>query len=392
MKNSFIYSLSSKVLLSVKGKNIDNFIKRLNRNNIEILKIIYISYKEINILIKKQDYDKVLDIKTTYEIEINSYEGLEKFKLKLFSNKYIIIFILFFLIILYILSNIIFSVSIITNDSKMKEIMIEELKYYGIKKFEFKKNYLQIENIKRKMLHRHKEDIEWLEIENIGTKYIIKYEPRVKNKIRQVQKKQNIVSKYDALIKDMKIEKGDVIKDVGTYVKKGDVIVSGVIKLNEESKEIIGASGTVYGEVWYNLKIDFPYKYYNEKETGRRKSVLVLNFFNKKLEILNFKKYETKKVKEKVILKNSIFPIYLSKDYQIETDIVNVRFKEKKLVKEAINYSIKKINKILNKDEYILKYKIINKQNNENYITLNIFFSIIRNITSYKKIEEEIIE
>ena len=70
MKNSVFYKLSSKVLLSIKGKNIDNFIKKLNKNKIEILNIKYISYKEINILIKKEDLNKVIKIKSVYNVEV----------------------------------------------------------------------------------------------------------------------------------------------------------------------------------------------------------------------------------------------------------------------------------------------------------------------------------
>ena len=392
MKNSIFYKLSSKVLLNIKGNNIDNFIKRLNNNKIELLDIKNINYKETNILIKKEDLDKVLKIKSIYKIKVLDYKGVEKTKINILNNKYIILFILLFLIILYILSNIVFRVDIITTDSKMKETLLEELGTYGLKKYTFKKNYITIQKIKKKILSKHKNDIEWIEIENIGTRYIIKYEPRVKNKEKKEIKNQNIVSKYDALIKDMNIEKGEIIKDVGTYVKKGDIIVSGEIKLNEELKEKIGAKGNVYGEVWYNVKVTYPYKYYRSIKTGNKKNIFAIKFLNKKIEIFNFNKFKTKEIKENKLVCNKIFPICISKEYQKETNVVNKKYNDKNIISPALSYSKEKIEGLLDDDEYILKYKILNKSKNDNSVTLNIFFSVLRNITLYKTIENKIIE
>ena len=387
MKNNALYNLSSKVLINIKGKNIDKFIKRINSKKIEILELKYISSEDINILIKKEDLKKLEKIKTVYEIKIIDFKGLEKAKNIVLNSKYIIIFVLFFLIILYILSNIIFDINIITTDSKMKEILLEDLNNEGIKKYKFKKNYIEIEKIKKKILSKHKSDIEWIEIECIGTKYIVKYEPRIKNKKSKEIKKQNIISKYDALIKNMNITKGEIIKDVGTYVKKGDIIVSGEVKLNEELKEIIGARGNVYGEVWYNVKVKYPYKYYEERETGRKSKVLVIKFLNKKIELFNVKKYNKKIIEEKIILNNYLLPINISFENQKEIKVINKKYNENELIDESLKYSIKKIEKILKKDEYIYKYKVLNKSKNKNSLTLNIFFSVIKNITLYKNIE-----
>ena len=389
MKNSIFYNLSSKVLLNIKGKNIDNFIKRLNRNNIEILNINYISYNEINISVKKEDYNKIIDLKTIYEINIIDYEGIEKVKKNTLKNKYIIIFVLFFLIVLYILSNIIFSINIVTTDSKMKEVLLENLNKEGIKKYSFKKSHIKLQSIKKKILSKHKHDIEWIEIETIGTKYIVKFVPRIQNSEKEENKNKDIISKYDALIKDMSITKGEIIKDVGTYVKKGDLIVSGSVKLNEELKEIVGAEGVVYGEVWYNVKVNYPYKYYSEKETGKRKKIFTIYFLNKKIELFNFNKYKTKKIRKKTILKNMLLPIFISKDTQIETKVINTSYNERELINKALEYSKIKVNETLDSDEYILKSIILNKRKNDKSITLNIFFSVLRNISTYKEIEEE---
>ena len=100
IKNDLIYILKSKINIKVKGNNIERFIKRLKNNNIDILKLKYISDNEIVIRIYKVDLGKLMSIKTIYEITIISYLGLEKYRLSIINNKHIIISIVAFAIIL----------------------------------------------------------------------------------------------------------------------------------------------------------------------------------------------------------------------------------------------------------------------------------------------------
>ena len=52
--------MNSYLILKVSGKNIPKFILRCKNNNINILKLEQISYKEALIKINYKDYDKLL--------------------------------------------------------------------------------------------------------------------------------------------------------------------------------------------------------------------------------------------------------------------------------------------------------------------------------------------
>lgn len=392
MKNNILYLLKSKLNINIKGNNIERFIKRLKNNNIEILNIVYISKDEINIKIYKYDYDKVIKLKTIYEIEIIDYYGLIKTRNNFLNNKYIIMFIFISLIVLYITTSLIFKIDVITNDSKMEKELIEALEELGIKKYKFKKNYIELQEIKNKLLNKYRDTIEWLEIENIGTKYIIRYEPRIKNEIEEDKPLRNIVAKKDAIITSMNISSGQIIKSVDSYVKKGDIIVSGYIKLNESIKDTVSSSGTIYGQTWYNVTINYPYVYKEVKETGNTNDVFVIKILGKNIELFNFNKYNTKKVNEKELLKNNLLPIKLVKQKQIETIEINGKNNEEQLIKNAVNLAKKKIEENLKEGEYIKDYKILNKTIYTESITLNIFFNVVENITEYQTIEKYVEE
>lgn len=387
MKNYLYKSLKSKVSIKIVGTNIERFIKRLKNNNIEIINLKYIK-KGIIIKIYEKDYDKLLKLKTIYEIDIINYSGLLNIKNKILNNKFIILSIFLSFIFLYIITNLIFKIEIITNDSEMKTKIQNELINNGISIYKFKKSYNELQKIKSNILNKYKEEIEWIEIEVVGTKYIVRYEPRIINNNKTNTAYSNIIASKDAVIKDMYIISGEIIKNKNTYVKKGDIIVSGYITLNDNIKDTIKSEGIVYGECWYEITITYPFKYYEEKETGNIKNVFVINFLNKEIELFNFKKYKSKKVKNNILISNNILPISFIYQKQKEITIINENNSEKELIEKAIKYSENKINSKLKKDEYINNYKILNKEIHSDSITLNIFYSVIENITEYQEIEE----
>ena len=395
MKNNLLFLIKSKLNLNIKGPNIERFIKRLKTNNIEILNITHINTDEVNIKIYKYDYDNVLKLKTIYEIDILNYYGVVKLKNNIFDNKYVIIFILIALIFLYVITNMIFNIDIITNDSKMEKTLLSELEELGVKKYNFKKNYDKLQEIKKIILSNHKDELEWLEIESIGTKYIVRYEPRIKNIEKKEKKLSNIIAKKDAVIKSLNVSSGQIVKGINSYVKKGEVIVSGYIDLNGNIKDTVSSNGTIYGEVWYKVTVSYPYKYKEVKYTGNKNKVLAIKLLDKNIELFNFNHYKTKEIKDRTILKNNILPIKFVYQEQRETIVIDENNNEEELINKAIDVSKNKIEEKLKDNEYISDYKILSKTLYTDSITLNIFFTVVEDITEYQEIEkyeDEIIE
>lgn len=387
MKNSLQKLLISKVTLKIIGINTERIIRRIKNNNINILNLKYVK-DGIIVKIYKKDYEKLISVKTIYEINIINYNGLISLKNKLLNNKFIIVSILICLFFLYFLTNMIFSIDVITNDSNMKIKLEEELNNNDISKYKFKKSYNELQKIKNNILSKYRDEIEWIEIEVIGTKYIIRFEPRIQNNVKNQNEYRNIIALKDSIIKDMYVESGQIVRSKNTYVKKGDVIVSGYIDLNGSIKDTVSSKGTIYGECWYNVTVTYPFKYYEEKMTGNNKTVIVIKLFNKEIELFNFSKYKNKKTEDITILKNNLLPIKLIYQKQKEISIINENNTEQDAIEKAINYSKKKIENNLNEDEYISDYKILNKEVFSDSIKLNIFFSVIENITEYQTIEK----
>ncbi len=387
MKNSFLSSFKSSIKLNIKGKNINRFINRLVKQNIEILDLKNINYKEVEIRIYKSDLEKVEKIKTTYELqEVNIY-GLIKIKKILNKNKILLFFMFIGFAFLLLLTNIIFDVEVVHNKKEIQELLISELKKYGITEKKFVKSFKDIEKIKEEILNKYKDKLEWIEIERSGTKYIVRVEERKIPITNEKEENRNIVAKKSAVIKTIIAENGVVVKNINDYVKPGDIIVSGSVYLNETLKNVVSAKGSVYGEVWYKSKVEIPFVYNEENYTANTKKVLTLKFLNQRFELFNFHKFENKEIEEKKLLSHNFLPISLVYENQREVEKTDKIYTIDEAIAIAREKSIKAMESKLNDKEYIISSKDLKVDIKESKIELEMFFSVYEDITDYQVID-----
>lgn len=378
--------MKSKLKLKVVGKNPNLFFRRLISNGINIYNLSQIDYKTIEIVILEEDYEKLMKIRSVYDVTILNSYGIRKVRELIRKNKILMISLIISILLVYMLSNIIFKIEIVHNDSNIRQLLSKELESNGIKKYSIKKDYHSIQRIKNGILNKYKDKLEWIEIENIGTKYVVRVEERKINKKRKESAIRNIVAKKSATIRRIYTKKGEAIKGINDYVNKGDVVISGEIKLNDESKNMVSASGTVYGEVWYKVKVDMPLEYHEKKYTGRSKKVYVINFLNYSFELFNFNKFKDKEKKSKVILKDMILPISIEKQYQKEIIRIDKKYKEEQAITAATNYALDKVRHDLKEKEYIIGKKDLKVALKDSKIEMNVFVAVCENITQYQSI------
>lgn len=389
MKKKLLYIFSSNVKIRVSGRNINLFIKRLVKNNINVIRVIPVSYKEVLLIVDYNDIEKINRIKSIYKVDIVRYYGKLRLLRFIKKNIFIISFLIIGIIMIYILSNIIFSIDIIHSNSNIISLVDSELKSHGIKKYGFVKSYDEIEKIKKEILEDNRDSLEWLEIIRSGTKYIVRVEERIINSDINNSNNYSIVAKKNAVIKSIIAYNGEKVKEVNSYVKKGEEIISSYVTMPNNEKVFSGANGKVIGEVWYDVSIDYPY-YYNEVlYTGKKRRVISFNILSKSYSLFSFKKYKSFDINRKYIFKNSIIPISFSIDYEYETKIINDIYTYDTAKEKAIMVAKKKLmdkyKDIIDVDKVI----IVNESEDSSKISLNLFIICNEDITEYKEVIEE---
>ena len=363
--------MNNKVKIKVIGKNINNFILKLHNKNINIYNIYKKNSDCVYLIIDYKSFDEVIKYKTYYDVYIVDYLGPIKIKNNIKKNKFVLIFLILALFVVFFLSRLTFKVNIITNDQKIANILLDELKQNGIHKYAFLKNYSDIKKIKEKIQKKYPKLFEWLEIERIGTGYNIRFEKRMDNHFDNDSAIYDIIALKDAYILALNIESGNIVKNINEYVKKGDVIVSSDIMLNDEIKGSISAKGHVYGEVWYKVSVNLPNNYYKQEFTGNSVNTYSLNIFSFKY-IFDKSKFNDKIIISIPIIKNKLFPISFNKE-NIKEITIDKKTERDKL---AIELVLNKIKSRLKEKEEIIDYFVLEKKQNKDSLSLSLFISV----------------
>ena len=376
--------MKSYLYVKIESKNINNCLIKLRKNKINILSVKYLSKKEAIILIKEEDYKKLMKLKSNKITIINS-RGLIKFK-ELF-NKYKLTFIIFIisLILLVFLSNVIFSIDVVTDNKLLKDKIIKELNSYGIKKYKLKKNYKNIQIIKEDILKNHKNDIEWIEISEYGTSYTIKIVERKKNIIKEESGSTNIVARKPGIIKSIITESGETILLEDNYVNKDEIIISGTLMLNDKIKATVKSKGKVYAETWYKVNITLPLNYKEIKYTKNKKRTIYLKISNKYYELF---KYKNNKREDIISYNNKLIPISIGLENIKEIKYINKKYSLKEAKKKALDLAKNSVIQKLDDDSYIMDEKTLKFYSNSSKIEMEIFISVYENIA--KEIENNI--
>ena len=256
----------SSYILKITGKRIDTFLMLLVRFSINF-KMLKRGRDFIVIEVLEEDYDNLLKISTTYKIEIVKRKGLLNVVHFIKTRKLFVVMVLLGFLFFNLLTNIVFSIKVIDTDSELREIILTDLEELGLRKYNFKISYKEKEKMEEAILEKEKDILEWIEIEEKGVSYEVKLIRRVKDDIKKETEPRDIIAKKTGLITKIEAESGEVVTKKNAYVKKGDTLISGLIRNNGNIVSKVRAEGRVYAEIWYKVALSLPLTYHEEMKT-----------------------------------------------------------------------------------------------------------------------------
>ncbi len=392
MNESILERFRSKVTLKISGKNVERLIQKLYKHKIEILKLSYSNYKTVIITIYEKDYQALMDLKTIYEIDLVGTAGMIKIKRKIRTSRIFLLMIILGFLALYFLSHVIFKIEIIHTNKELRNLLIRELENRGIHELSIKKSFQQLEKIKEDITETNRDKIEWLSIEAVGTKYVVRVEMRKLEEIKQTNDKRNVVAKKSAILRNVEATKGEIVKNTNDYVKTGDIVISGDLRLNEEIKDTVSADGKIYGEVWYKVTVTYPFVYQETTLTGKEQTAYTLQLLNHNIQLYPWDIYRSKKVQKSKLLSHPFLPFAFYKEKQQETIEIDEINTEDEAISKAETMARKKMKSQLSDKEKIISQKNLKVEVKKSKIELEVFFTVLEDITSYQNIVEENIE
>lgn len=367
--------MNKRIYLEVTNE-LNRFIKKCIDNNINLYNINYKKDKII-ILIDVKDYFKIKKLNYYSKIRVVKYDGILNIKKTLKDNSFYILIIILSFIWMNLLTNYIVDIEIIHSNSSIRRLLKEELGKNNIKKYSLAYSFEELENITKKILADNKNNLEWISIKKDGMKYIIRAEERIIKTEVADDKPRDIVAIKDAYITKVISSKGNILVRQGEYVKKGTVLISGKITLYDNVVGTTSATGSVYGNVWYESKIEIPKELATEKMTGKKR--FNLNIGNKILLKNKYRYFKQKNIKEIKIFGLKI-KFYKEEEYEI--------IKQKTNDEYALNRLKEEFAKKLNGKGTITYQKVLKKEENNSTIKYRVFVITNELINSYSYFEE----
>jgi len=374
------------IWVKIEASSYYNLLLKLNNIGIDIYEIKKIK-KYILIKNNYDDYKKLKKYLISYNIKFDSNTGFNK--VKEYLKKYWV-FILTNIIGIFLLlavNNIIFKIEIKSNNENIRNLLKEELKKYNLTTMRFKKSHKEIEIIVKNILNKNKEKIKWLEIKYDGLVMIVNVTETISEIINEEYPNCNIIASKDAKINSLNIYRGIPLKEINDYVLKGDIILSGSIIHNEEVKNTVCASGEIYGEVWYKVKVEVPFEETIKEYTGKNRYNLNIKINDNRYRIFK-NRIDIRDEEITNLYKLNDFEINLIKEKEFVEKIKKISVEE--AYDKGINKALEKINLLLDEEEEILYKKVLKKEVNDSTIYLEIFIVAKENIGELQIVDEEV--
>lgn len=389
--------LQGYLLVRLKGVSAERFINLCSKHYIYLWDLKP-NGDDYEFLIKLKDYYKLKPLarKTkTLPLVKNRY-GLP-FLIQRYKKRsgYVFGFLLF-LVILYILSLYIWDINVTGGYTYTQEAMVKFLRNNEIQPGLRKKD-INCQGIEDLIRHSYN-DIGWVSAEIKGTRLIVKItETNMPSPAVTATKECHIIASKDCIITKIVTRTGTPKVHIGDVVKKGDILVSGVVDIIGDNgllvrKQPVIADADITGKTFYDYSDKFSL-YYNDKQyTGNEKKAYALSILLKKINL-----YRPRIPYDKYDIIGNEFTLHLNDEFYLPVSLTANRYmeyreeKKKYSEEEAKALAEKKLErfkaKLVEKDVVILEDNVTIAVKGNNCIASGKIV-VLESVKNYKAIDD----
>ncbi|KYC64186.1 sporulation protein YqfD [Heyndrickxia coagulans] len=393
MKNHWVTFLQGSVAVKIEGKGIERFINQLTRAGLAVWNVRRQGTMAVTFELRLSDIHQLRKAVRGQDLHVRFLRGrgvpfLWKRTLK---NAGFLFGFFLFLAVITVLSNMVWGVEIKGATPKTEHEIRKQLDKLGIQTGHSQFFLDDIETIQRKLTN-NLPDVTWVGVELRGTTY--HFTVVEKNMPEPVKNPgpQHLVASQKAVVENMFVEKGKPVVKINQYVKKGQLLVSGVIG-NDKEKYPVAAKGKVYGKTWYKTAVELPLSSRFQVYTGNAAQKYYIGIGSMKLHIWGFrtprfKQYRTSEEAEKVKFLKWTLPVRFIRETVREKEERDRNYTKKEAEAEAKKLARQDLRKKLPKeatvtDEYVLQEHVRNGT-----LKMMIYYEVVENIAIAKPIAQ----
>ncbi|MGE6629258.1 sporulation protein YqfD [Bacillus sp. NPDC077027] len=386
MKNKWFAYFIGRVEVEIRGSGIERLINECTRQGIAIFHVSH-RKESVRLFIRLSDVHAFRRVRRKHKVTCSFYQKKGFPFLLLWSRRNIgfTLGVLLFLLTILVLSNMVWKIEISGANPETEHQMRKHLDEIGVQKGRFQFLMGSPEKI-QKSLTTHIKSITWVGVELNGTAFQMKVVEKNEPEKEKYTSPQHIVAKKKAVITRMFVEKGEPVAAVDEHVKKGQMLVSGLIGSEDHQKKV-GAKAKIYGETWYRSEVSVALKTSFDVYTGKMKTKHKLSLFGVSFPFWGFdlKKDELKQPKTEIESHPLHFlqfklPISYEKEMVRESEIINREYTNKEAVQAGIKMGKKELEEKLGQTGKVKSEKVLHETSENGKVKLIILYQVIEDI------------
>ena len=362
------------ITIEISALKPERILNALWNRDIYTGRVVKLNLTTIRFIIQYSDYRETIDVvkrlKGKFKV-VDKSGGILLFILLKRRISLVIGGILFFIII-YIMSNFIWSIQIETKNNLSPFEIRQQLNKIGIKPG-LKKSDVNVYDIERKMENLN-DQIMWIRTRIEGSTLKLVIEEKINPPAAEEAENSNeVVAKMDGEIERVYTYSGNAAVKPGDIVKKGDTLILG-IQGREGFEREVKPKGTVIANTFYEKDMEVQISGDKLTRSGNKTSEIYLNIFGKKIYLK--KVIDGYKYYDKIEENNGFF----NKTIYFEKKAEKVNVDKDEAVAEASKKLEQSLSKTLSNDTKIVDKKITIDEIDENNIMVRVLFTVQQDI------------
>lgn len=379
------------VNISVEGYFIERFINICISKKILMWNLRRKKSSFLYVNIGMSDFKKIREIaKTTKcKVKIEAKKGFPFILHRYKKRKMFLVSLLIILISIWGISNFIWNIEVIGNETIQVGEIISDLNSKGLKTGILKHNINTKQIISDIRLERN--DIAWIGIKIHGTNVIVEIvEVDKKPEIIDEEDYCNIVSDKEGIITKINAANGSALVKEGDIIKKGDILIGGWLEGKYTGTRYVHSKGEIQAKVWYSKKEKMALNVQLQEQTGIEEKSYYININNFKINlpkrVPNFKNYDTINENKKLkIFSNFYFPIEFGVTTYKELCNKNVTYTKEQAKQIILEKLEKELKEEIENTENIVNTQVNYKEENE-VVEVELIYEVLENIGTKEKI------
>ncbi|QDP40646.1 sporulation protein YqfD [Radiobacillus deserti] len=398
--------LTGYVTIKITGSRPELFFALCAKEQVLVWNVKKISDKVClgNIHLKDVAQVKRLRRRTVYKVSFLNKKGIPFLSQRFLHKKPLVIGLVLSILFIGILSNMVWDVKVTGVHPELEKKIMKQLDAYGVEPGTLKFQLGSPSAIQQKLLDDIPELL-WVGVKEKGTTFYLEGVEKTLVEEKEEPGPRNIVAEKKGVIIDMFVSKGKPMVQVNDFVKKGELLVSGNINIDEQEKNeeeeeekekkpnLVSAEAEIIAETWYQTAVSIPLKANYQTLTGHNKKKYYLNIAGFSLPVWGFGDPEYKKIQTETVEKPFQFlkwelPISFKQVNLQEAEETKVTRTKQEARDVAVSQARKELKSKLEKDSQIVSEKVLHETYENGKVKLILYFTVHENIVKNQPISQ----